>query len=189
MQLYGVIESLVATKRANKNMGRVIAALLVAIMLALASIFATNIIAGEAIKESKIPDCSDPSTDDARCNPTGLTHVGTVESYAPSIFDLPAAPTNQLSKIENLAMYIDMTAGTKGGVAESTFKIVGAVKSSATQVAFPGLHTEPALATARVHSSHCPACVVRDTGHLLHAQRVRHPARRRAAVGHDLNGQ
>ena len=110
---------------------------MVALVLALASIFIVSMLAGETIKESKIPDCSDPAMDDTRCKSQGLTHVGSVESYSPNIWGLAAGPTNQLSSIKDLAMYIDMTADpAEKGVVEATFKITGAHKSSATVATF-----------------------------------------------------
>ena len=107
---------------------------MVALVLALASIFIVS-----------IPDCSDPAMDDPRCKPQGFTHVGSVESYSPNIWGLAAGPTNQLSSIKDLAMYIDMTADpAEKGVVEATFKITGAHKSSATVATFYTAHAHRA---------------------------------------------
>lgn len=119
-------------------MGRIIFALLIIIVGMIGCMFATSMTAGEIIKESKVPDCSDPSVSDtARCAPKGLTHVGVVESYTPTIFQLPTAPTNQLASLKDLSFYIDMTANpAEGGVVEATYKIAGVTKSSATKATF-----------------------------------------------------
>ena len=136
-ELYAVIGSLVSAKRTARNLTKLVVALLVALVLALASIFVVSMLAGESIKESKIPDCSNPTSDDPRCQPTGLTHVGSVESYSPNIWVLAAAPTNQLSSIKDMVMYIDMTADpAENGIVEASFKITGVHKSSATVATF-----------------------------------------------------
>ena len=136
-ELYAVIGNLVSAKRTARNLTKLVAALMVALVLALASIFIVSMLAGETIKESKIPDCSDPTTDDLRCQPKGLTHVGSVESYSPNLWGLAAAPTNQLSSIKDIAMYIDMTADpAENGIVEATFKITGVHKSSGTIATF-----------------------------------------------------
>ena len=136
-ELYKVISDLVGEKRKVKNLSKLVVGLLLIIVLALASIFVVSLLAGETIKESKIPDCSDPAVNDARCEPQGLTHVGSVESYSPTLWGLAAAPTNQLASLKDMAMYIDMTADpAEQGVVEATFKITGVYKSSATVATF-----------------------------------------------------
>ena len=112
-------------------MGRLIMALIVLIFMALGSIFGVSLAAGEAIKETRTPNC-----DDGSCNPAALNHVGIVESYSPSLFGVAAGPTNQLSKIDDLVMYVDKSAAAEGGVVEATFKIEGAVKTSENVATF-----------------------------------------------------
>ena len=66
----------------------------------------------------------------------GSMSVEASESYSPSLFGVAAGPTNQLSKIDDLVMYVDKSAAAEGGVVEATFKIVGAVKSSENVATF-----------------------------------------------------
>ena len=73
-----------------------------------------------AIKESKVPDCSNPSADDARCDATNLVSVGQVESFTDSLFDLPTAPLHQLSYLRDVSFFVDMTSDPEvGGAVEA----------------------------------------------------------------------
>ena len=118
----------------NKQLKKMIFLLALLLVLALCALVGTSvagsIIGGETIKESRVPDCDN----DARCTDTSrLVRVGGVESFVPSIFDLPAVPTEQLAYLRDVTMYIDMTdAPDIGGPVEATFKLAGAYKRSST---------------------------------------------------------
>jgi len=93
-------------------------------------------VGGEAIKESKVPDCSDPAVAaiSGKCDAGKMVRVGAVESFFDSVFDLPAVPTNQLAYIRDVTFYADMTSDAAvGGPVEATFKVAGAYKRSDTQ--------------------------------------------------------
>ena len=53
-ELYSVIGNLVEEKRKVKSLSKLVAALILVIILALASIFVVSMVAGETIKESKV---------------------------------------------------------------------------------------------------------------------------------------
>ena len=132
VEMLEIMRHMSESAKAAKRMGRTImglAGLVVLLILTLGGVsVAGAVVGGEAIKESKVPDCADPSSD-ARCDAGNLVSVGQVESFVPGLFDLPTAPTNQLSYMKDITMYIDMTSdATVGGAVEATFKIAGAYK-------------------------------------------------------------
>ena len=95
-EMLTIMRQMYEGEKAQKRMGRTIwglSGLVVLLIVALTGVsIAGTVIGGEAIKESKVPDCSDPE----QCDSSNVVNVGTVESYVESIFDLPAAPTNQV---------------------------------------------------------------------------------------------
>ena len=92
-ELYSVIGNLVTAKRQVKNLGKVVVALLFIILLALGSIFAVSILAGEAIKESRVNGA-------AMTTPDGSSAVAVdiVESTT-TLWDLPGVDTATLAKM------------------------------------------------------------------------------------------
>jgi len=132
-ELFGVIKGAAASDRAKRLFRRLFIAAVLVIFILIGAMLGTGIVAGEAVKESKVPSCSDP--DSASCNPDGLVRVGTVESFVASIFDLPSAPTESLAYMKSLTTYVDLTAApTVGGAVEATFAIASAYKRSDTRV-------------------------------------------------------
>ena len=60
--------------------------------------------------------------------------TASLESYYPAIFDLAAAPTEQLAQMKEATFYVNMTTSPAvGGAVEATFKIAGALKPSDTR--------------------------------------------------------
>ena len=100
-ELYAVIGNLVSAKRTARNLTKLVAALMVALVLALASIFIVSMLAGEAIKESKV-------NGGAMTTPDGKTAVAvdTVESTT-KLWDLPAVDTVTLAKMKVRARSTD----------------------------------------------------------------------------------
>jgi hypothetical protein len=139
-EMVTVLRGMAATEKANTRLGRTVMALFCLVVLLIAALVGVSVagavVGGEVIKESKIPDCSDPTVgaNEDKCNPSKLTRVGAVESFLESIFDLPTVPTNQLAYMRDVTFYIDMTASaTVGGAVEATYKLAGAHKRSDTQ--------------------------------------------------------
>ena len=97
-EMLTIMRQMYEGEKAQKRMGRTIwglSGLVVLLIVALTGVsIAGAVVGGEAIKESKVPDCSDP--DPTQCDGSNVVNVATVESYVESIFDLPAAPTNQV---------------------------------------------------------------------------------------------
>ena len=95
-EMLTIMRQMYEGEKAQKRMGRTIwglSGLVVLLIVALTGVsIAGAVIGGETIKEAKVPDCSDPE----QCDGSNVVNVGTVESYVESIFDLPAAPTNQV---------------------------------------------------------------------------------------------
>ena len=127
-ELYKVIGDLVGEKRKVKNLSKLVFALLVIVVLALASIFVVSMLAGNAIKESKV----DGSLGGEMTTPDGLSavRVDGVESTT-SLWDLPKVDTNDLAKMKDLVFYADLsTDATVGTWVEATFKVAGVYKAS-----------------------------------------------------------
>lgn len=93
-ELYAVIGNLVGEKRKVKNLGRMVVALLLALMLALTSIFVVSMLAGEAIKESKVKGGAMTTPDG-----TSAVAVDMVESTT-TLWDLPSVNTATLAKMK-----------------------------------------------------------------------------------------
>ena len=93
-ELYAVIGNLVGEKRKVKNLGRMVVALLLALMLALASIFVVSMLAGEAIKESKVKGGAMTTPDG-----TSAVAVDMIESTT-TLWDLPSVNTATLAKMK-----------------------------------------------------------------------------------------
>ena len=95
VEMLEIMRHMAESSKAAKRMGRTIAGLIAIVVLLIATLggvsVAGAVVGGEAIKESKVPDCSDPSEDDPRCSPSNLVRVGQVESFTDSLFDLPTA--------------------------------------------------------------------------------------------------
>ena len=127
-EVEAIVEDFEAEKQKVKSMGKVIMALLVIIMLALASIFAVSIggalIANEKSKESHVEGgemtaagSGDPVT------------VSVTESLA-SIYDLGNVAINDLKYFETFSAYVDMGADAAvGDWAEAHVKISQVYKS------------------------------------------------------------
>ena len=96
-----MIGNLVGEKRKVKNLSKLVIALVVALVLALASIFVVSMLAGEAIKESKV-------NGGAMTTPDGKTAVAVdmVESTT-KLWDLPAVDTVSLAKMKVRARSTD----------------------------------------------------------------------------------
>lgn len=127
-ELYKVIGDLVGEKRKVKNLSKLVFVLLVIVVLALASIFVVSMLAGNAIKESKV----DPSLDGEMTTPDGMgaVRVDGVEMTT-SLWDLPAVDMNSLAKMKDLVFYTDLTTdATMGTWVEATFKVAGVYKAS-----------------------------------------------------------
>jgi len=134
-ELFSVIKGAAESDRQKRRFRRAFFAALIVILALVGAMLGMGIVSGEAIKESHVPDCSDPAATgaDPRCSAgsDALVRVGGVESFA-SIFDLPLAPTEQLAYLRDVTLYIDMTAAASvGGAVEATFKLAGAYKRSA----------------------------------------------------------
>ena len=93
-ELYAVIGNLVGEKRKVKNLGRMVVALLLALMLALTSIFVVSMLAGEAIKESKVKGGAMTTPDG-----TSAVAVDMIESTT-TLWDLPSVNTATLAKMK-----------------------------------------------------------------------------------------
>jgi hypothetical protein len=136
VEMLDIMRKMAESAKTNKRMGRTIwglIALVAVLVLALLGVsIAGAVVGGEAIKESKVPDCSNPSEEDEeRCDPANLVSVGQVESFTDSLFLLPTAPINQLSYLREVSFYVDMTDDADvGGLVEATYKIAGAYKRS-----------------------------------------------------------
>ena len=134
-ELFGVIKGAAESDRQKRVFRRLFGVSVLVILALVGSMLAMGVVAGEAVKESHVPDCSDPSNADAaRCASGALVRVGEVESFVDSIFDLPGVPTEQLAYLRDVTLYVDMTAAAGvGGAVEATFKLAGAYKRSTTQ--------------------------------------------------------
>ena len=137
VEMLEIMRHMAESSKAAKRMGRTIIGLVGVVVLLILTLggvsVAGAIVGGEAIKESKVPECSNP--DDARCSPSNLVRVGQVESFTDSIFDLPTAPINQLSYVREVSFYIDMASDPNvGGAVEATCKIAMAYKRSNDKV-------------------------------------------------------
>ena len=87
-ELYSVIGNLVEEKRKVKSLSKLVVALILVIILALASIFAVSMIAGETIKESKVAGTTAEMT-----APSGsVVNVGQVRTMPHSPEQRPAPP-------------------------------------------------------------------------------------------------
>jgi hypothetical protein len=133
VEMLEIMRGMAESSKAAKRMGRTImglSGLVVLLILTLGGVsIAGAVVGGEAIKESKVPDCSDPKVTDKRCDPGNLVSVGQVESFTDSLFDLTSAPINQLSYLREVSFYIDLTADAQvGGAVEATYKVAGAFK-------------------------------------------------------------
>lgn len=132
-----VFRSQIETQKSNRRLSRTVSALFLLVVLLLFALVGVSIsgamVGGEAIKESHVPDCDDPANAE-RCSPEGLVRVGTVESFAPGVYNLANAPPEQLAYLRDVTMYVDMSAASAvGAVVGATFKIAGAYKSTLTQ--------------------------------------------------------
>ena len=139
VEMLEIMRGMAEQHKTTKRLGRTVfglAGLVVLLILALVGVSISGaIVGGEVIKESKVPDCSDPGwANSARCSPSGLVSVGVVESFVESIYELPSVPTNQLAYLKDATMYVDMsTNAAVGGPVEATFKLAGAYKRSDTK--------------------------------------------------------
>ena len=131
-ELFGVIKGAAESDRMKRLYRRLFLIAILVILALIAAMLGMSLVAGEAVKESHVPDCSDPSNADAaRCASGNIVRVGEVESFYDSIFDLCTVPTEQLAYMRDVTLYIDMTAAANvGGAVEATFKLAGAFKRS-----------------------------------------------------------
>lgn len=100
-ELYTVITNLVNTKRAVKSLGKLVVALLVVLVLALASIFVVSMLAGEAIKESHVKGSLMTAKDGSALQVDGATSGTT-------LFELPLEDAAGLAKINYVSFAVDM---------------------------------------------------------------------------------
>jgi hypothetical protein len=100
-ELYTVITNLVNTKRAVKSLGKLVVALLVVLVLALASIFVVSMLAGEAIKESHVKGSLMTAKDGSALQVDGATSGTT-------LFELPLDDAAGLAKINYVSFAVDM---------------------------------------------------------------------------------
>ena len=133
-ELFGVIKGAAESDK-QKKLYRKLAMVLTGVIFVLIGLICAvsivgSVVGGNAIKESKIPDCS--SGDNPLCA-AGVVSTGAVESFLPSVFGLAAVPTNQMSYIKDVTMYIDMSSSPIGRTVEASFKLSGAYKYSDTQ--------------------------------------------------------
>jgi hypothetical protein len=127
-----VIKGAAESDRLKKLFRRLFFVALLIILMLIGAMLGMGIVAGEAVKESKVPDCADSDSD--ACSPARLTRVGTVESFASVVYDLARAPTEQLAYLRDVTFYVDKRASAAvGAVVEATYKVAGAYKSSLTQ--------------------------------------------------------
>ena len=123
-ELYSVITNLVNTKRAVKNLGKLVVALLLVIVIALASIFIVSMLAGEAIKESHVKGSLMTSKD-------GSAIQTDAASSSTTIFELPLEDTAGLGKINFLNFAVDMRSdATVAAWVELSMDVSVAYKSS-----------------------------------------------------------
>ena len=140
VEMIEIMRTMSEGKKAAKRMGRSIMGLIALVFTLIIALVGVSIsgamVGGEAIKESKVPDCSDPAVAAVagKCDEGKMVRVGAVESFVDSVFDLPKVPTNQLAYIRDVTFYADMTSDASvGGPVEATFKVAGAFKRSDTQ--------------------------------------------------------
>ena len=140
VEMLEIMRKMAEGKKAEKRMGRSIMGLIALVVVLIMALVGVSIsgamVGGEAIKESKVPDCSDPAVAAVagKCDAGKMVRVGAVESFVDSVFDLPTVPTNQLAYIRDVTFYADMTSDASvGGPVEATFKVAGAYKRSDTQ--------------------------------------------------------
>ena len=136
-ELVGVFKGMAGKEKETAQLSRTVSRLSCLVVLLCGALVGTSVagavIGGDAIKESRVPDCSEPSAD-PRCDPGRLVTVGTVESFVESVFDLPGMPTEQLAYLRDVTTYVDMSASAAvGGAVEATFKIAGAYKRSSAR--------------------------------------------------------
>ena len=131
-ELFGVIKGAAESDRQKRLFRRLFGVAVLIILALIGAMLGMGLVAGEAVKESHVPDCSDPSNADAaRCASGKIVRAGQVESFYDSIFDLCKVPTEQLAYMRDITCYVDMTAAAGvGGAVEATFKIAGAYKRS-----------------------------------------------------------
>jgi hypothetical protein len=137
-EVRSIVKDVQTQNTLNRQLKKIVGLLFVAVFLLIGTLVGTSIagaaIGGQSIKESKVPDCSDPDSNDARCDPSNVVKVGSVESFLPSVYDLAAAPPEQLSYLKDVTFYVDMTsAPAVDAIVAATFKVAGAYKSSLTK--------------------------------------------------------
>lgn len=121
-----MIGDLVGEKKKVKNLSRVVGGLILILLLALASIFAVALLAGEAIKESHVTGGTMTS------KKGGAVQVDGVKA-ATTIWDLPAVATNNLAKMKEVTFFVDLTnKQNAGGWAEASYKVAGVFKVSSS---------------------------------------------------------
>ena len=131
-EVRAIVHDIQAEQKKSKQLGRAVMALFLLVIVLIGALVGTAIagamIGGEAIKESKVPNCDGPDAP-ASCGEGKLVRTGSVESYYPNIFELATAKTEQLAKFKDVTFYVDMSADTSiGGAVEATFKVAGAYK-------------------------------------------------------------
>ena len=107
IEMLGIMRHMSEGEKVKKRQGRTIFALaglagLLVLMLGAVSITGA-VVGGEAIKESKVPNCDDPSVTDNRCSVGNIVHTGSIESFYPTIFALATGATNQLAYLKDLS--------------------------------------------------------------------------------------
>jgi len=137
-EFIGVLKTMASTEKEKSSLGRQVGLLSGLVVLLIGALVGVSIVGavvgGDSIKENRNPDCSDGAAN-PRCQPSGLVRVGSVESFVPSIYNLPSMPTNQLAYLRDVTTYVDMATNTAiGGAVEATFKLAGAYKRSNSEV-------------------------------------------------------
>ena len=96
--------------------------LLVAVIAMCFAMFGTSLIAGMALKDTKVQGSTMMALDGS------VMQVDSCESNT-GLFDLPAVDTATLAKLKDLVFYVDLTALAGAGAwAEATFKVAGVWK-------------------------------------------------------------
>lgn len=184
VEMLEIMRHMADQAKTAKRMGRTIFGLIGIVVLLILTLggvsLASTMIGGEAIKESKVPDCSNPTEDDARCNPANLVKVGQVESFTDSLFDLPTAPLHQLSYLRDVSFYVDMTSDAAvGGAVEATYKVAGAYKRTNDKVILETINGHKIVIDAAAQTASIQSRPPQRRSYCLRSSRVGLRRRRR----------
>jgi len=132
-ELMHVIRDMQASKKSNRLLWRILCAVLIAMVLLVAAIFATSYLAGEAIKESHV------AKGGLMTDKLGNTIKTSTTSYKLDLFELPNLDYQTVQQIKLLSVVVDGRNSTTfdDDVVAATFTVTSVVRyTKVSQLAF-----------------------------------------------------